>query len=104
MTYYLVEKHVWEEGRGDHYTKAANRADDNSKDCNEDDILETGLVWAEMFADHADVLPPGDHHEADEDSVSSEPAGDLDVGVVTKVLEAALKDLGDNVRSEEFPA
>ena len=57
-----------------------------------------------MLADHADILPPGDHHEADEDSIRREHAGYLDVGEVAKVLEAALKHLGDEVRSEKFPA
>ena len=52
-----------------HHTKAANTANDNPKDCNEDDVLETGLVWPEIFAGHADVLPPGDHHVANEDGV-----------------------------------
>ena len=104
LTYYLVEKQVREDGQGNRRTKEENSAYDNPKDCNEDDILETGLVWTEMFADHADVLPPGDHHEADEDSVSSEKRGDLDVGEVAKVLEAALEDFRHNIRSEEFPA
>ena len=104
LTYFLVEKHVWEGGMDSHHTKAAYRADDNPKDCNEEDVLETGLVWTEILAEQADVLPPGDHHEADEDRVRIEHAGDLDVGEVAKVLEAALKHLGDEVCAEEFPA
>ena len=69
MTYSLVEKHVWEEGVDAHHTKCQNGPEDNPKDCNEDDVPETGLVWTEMFADHADVLSSCDHHEADKDSI-----------------------------------
>ena len=100
----MVQKHIWELGQDNDRAKADDRSDDDPKDCNEDDVLEACLVWAETFAAHTDVLPPGDHHEANEDSVSSEKRGDLDVGEVAKVLEAALKQLGDNVCSEEFPA
>ena len=104
LAYSLVEKHIWEGGVNHHHTKAANRADDNPKECNEDEVFETGLVWTEVFLDHADVLPPGDHHEADENNVCIENAGGLDVSVIAKVLEAALKQLGDEVCGEEFPA
>ena len=97
MTYHLVKKHVWEERVCHHHTKAPNKTDDNHKDCNEDYVLETGLVWLEIFAGHADVLSPSNHHVADEDRAGSECAGDLDVDEVAKVLEAALKELGDAV-------
>ena len=69
-----------------HHTKAANRADDNSKDRNKDKVLETGLVWTEVLADHTDVFPFGDHHVADKDNVSIEYTGDFDLSVVAKVL------------------
>ena len=90
LAYSLVEKHIWEGGVNHHQTKAANRADDNPKECNEDEVFETGLVWTEVFLDHADVLPPGDHHEADEDSARSKHAGHLDMGSPAKEFEAAL--------------
>ena len=103
-TYHLVKKHVWEEGQNNHHNKADDIANDNAKDCNKDDVLKTGLVRAELLAGHTDVLPPGDHHEADKDRVHDQQAGGLDVAEVSKVLEAALKQFGDNVRSEKLPA
>ena len=95
MAYSLIKKHVWEVGVDTHHTKTANRADDNSKDSNMDEVLETGLVWTEVLAEHADVFPSGDHHVADKDNVSIEYTGDFDVSVVAKVLKAALKHFGD---------
>ena len=47
-------------------------------------------MWTKVLAAHADVIPSGDHHEADEDSTGSKHAGHLDMSSPAKEFEAAL--------------
>ena len=70
---------------------------------NQDDLLETGLMWTKVVAAHADVIPSGDHHEADEDSTGSKHAGHLDMGDPAKELETALDLQGDQGTGEQNP-
>ena len=81
----------------------SNWAGCNEEDNNDGDVLETGLVGPEYSTGHDDVLPSGDHHEADEDGARREHESKLAVDKVTKMLEPTLNILGDWVLSVEGP-
>ena len=75
----------------------------NEEDNNDGDVLKTGLVGPEYSTGHEDILPSGDHQEADEDTSRGEHESKLSVDNVTQVLKPTLPVLGDQVLSQDFP-